>query len=415
MHGVGKNVGNFEERVLVSLRRIIMASLRKRGGKRNFWYALFRDATGKLVERSTKTDNRRRAQELAEEWERLSRPSAGARTVENMRKVVAEMHRRYLKEEAPKMSLEGYRDYWLMSKRAEVSPATMVFYTASLKRFVEFMGPRAQQDLFSVQKTDLVRFRDLRRQTVAGRTVNHELKVLRALFKTAHEDGWIAEKPTDGLKSVREDRQEKSPKRPFTVEELARVLAVASPECKAMIIRGYYTGQRLKDIASMLAEQEDVATGQVTLWTSKNGRRIIVEMAPCYREWAMSQPSHDDPKAPLHPEAWKSLEANQGKTCTISGRFADLLAKAGLRAGKRHRKREGGQGRAGRKVMAELTFHSLRHSLVSHLQDAGVSRSIVQDIVGHESEEINAVYTRLDRTTKQAAMGKLPDITAVKI
>lgn len=412
MLGVGKIVGNFDESVLGSHRRIIMASLRKRGGKRNFWYALFRDATGKLVERSTKTDNRRRAQELAEEWERMARPSAGSRTVENMRKVVAELHRRYLKEEAPKMTLEGYRDYWLMSKRAEVSKATMVFYTASLKRFVEFMGPRAAQDLFSVQKTDLVRFRDHRRQSVAGKTVNHELKVLRALFKTAHEDGWIAESPTDGLKPVREDRQEKSPKRPFTIEELAAVMAVASPEWKAMIIRGYYTGQRLKDIASMLAEQEDLATGQVTFWTSKNNRRIIVEMSPCFRDWAMLQPSHDNPKAPLHPDCWRSLADNDGKTSTISGRFADLLHRAGLRSGKRHRKREGGQGRAGRKVMAELTFHSLRHSLVSHLQDAGVSRSIVQDIVGHESEEINVVYTRLDRTTKQAAMSKLPDITA---
>lgn len=389
-----------------------MASLRKHGGKTNFWYALFRDAGGRLVERSTKTTDRRRAQELADEWERLARPSAGARTVENMRRVIAEMHRRYLKEEAPKMTLEGYRDHWLMAKRPEVSAATMTFYESSLKRFVAFLGPRAQSDLFAIGKTDLVRFRDARRQVVAGKTVNHELKVLRQLFRTAKEDGWIAENPMDGLKSVREDRAEKSPKRPFTVEELQRVLSIADAEWRAMIIRGYYTGQRLKDIALMRAEQEDVATGQVVFWTSKTDQRIVVEMAPAFREWALNLDAADDPKQPLHPRAFAAVNASsQQRTSTVSGQFADLLVKAGLRHGGRHRKKQGGQGRAGRKEMAELTFHSLRHSLVSHLQDAGVSRSIVQDIVGHESEEINAVYTKLDRGTKQAAMAKLPDIT----
>lgn len=389
-----------------------MASLRKHGGKKNYWYALFRDADSRLVERSTKTTDRRQAQELADEWERMVRPSSGTTTVENMRKVIADLHRRYLKEEAPKMSLTGYRDFWLQSKRSEVSSATMTFYESSLKRFVDFMGARAGQDLFGVMKSDLVRFRDYRRRTVAGKTVNHELKVLRQLFKTALDDGWIAENPMNGLKSVREDRAEKSPKRPFTVEELQQVMAVADPEWQAMIIRGYYTGQRLKDIALMCAGQEDVSTGQVTFWTSKNDHRIIVEMSPTFKEWAVAQSAHDDPKAPLHPRAHAAVSRNKyQRTSTVSGQFADLLIKARLRTGGRHRKKKGGQGRSGRKTMAELTFHSLRHSLVSHLQDAGVSRSIVQDIVGHESEEINAVYTKLDRTTKQAAMAKLPDIT----
>lgn len=392
-----------------------MASLRKHGGTKCYWYALFRDAQGKLVERSTKTTDRRRAQELADEWERLSRPSAGERTVENMRRVIAEMHRRYLKEEAPKMTLEGYRVHWLAAKRPEVSGATMTFYESSLKRFVHFMGARASADLFSILKTDVVRFRDARRLVVAAKTVNHELKVLRQVFKTAKEDGWLAENPMDGLKCVRENRAEKSPKRPFTVDELQRVLSVADEEWTAMIIRGYYTGQRLKDIALMRAEQEDVATGQVSFWTSKTDQRIVVEMPPVYRDWALSLSAADDPKAPLHPRAFAAIAASvHGRTSTVSGQFADLLIRAGLRSAGRHRKKEGGQGRAGRKVMAELTFHSLRHSLVSHLQDAGVSRSIVQDIVGHESEEINAVYTRLDRGTKQLAMAKLPDIIGVR-
>lgn len=391
-----------------------MASIRKHGCKKNFWYALIRDAEGRLVEKCTKTTDRRQAQELADEWERLARPSTGERTAVQMRRVIAELHRRYLKQEAPKMSMADYHTQWLEAKRLEVSPATMVFYESSLKRFLTFLGSRSKADLFTIGKTDLVMFRDERRKLVTGRTVNHELKVLRQLFKTARDDGWIVENPCEGLKSVREARGEKSPKRPFTIEELQRVLALADDEWRAMIIRGYYTGQRLKDIALMQARQEDVSSCQVMFWTSKSDTRIVVEMPPAYREWALSQPTHDDPKAPLHPRACAIVMKCAGKTTTVSGQFSDLLVKAGLREPGRHRKREGGAGRAGRKVMAELTFHSLRHSLVSHLQDAGVSRSIVQDIVGHESAEINAVYTKLDRSTKAAAMAKLPDITAAR-
>lgn len=390
-----------------------MASLRKRGGKKNYWYALFRDASGKLVERSTKTDQRKRAQELADEWERLSRPSAGSRTAENMRKVIADLHRKYLHEEAPKMSVTGYRDYWLMSKRAEISAATSGFYAAALKLFIGFLGEvKAAGDLFAVRKEDVVRFRDSEKMRVTGKTVNHELKVLRMFFKAAHEDGWITENPCEGVKAVREDRAERSPKRPFTFEELQQLLEHCDAEWKAMVLRGYYTGQRLCDIATMSAKMEDLAQGQVVFRTGKTGRMVIVEMHPAYHEWAMNQPSHDSPEAPLHPRAAATVAKNaKGSTTTLSGQFADILWRAGLRSARKHRKREGGKGRSGRHVMEALTFHSLRHSLVSHLQDAGVSRTIVQDIVGHESEQINAIYTRLDRETKKAAMAKLPNIT----
>lgn len=310
------------------------------------------------------------------------------------------------------MTVRAFCAEWLELRRPEVSADTAVFYQHAIRLFLDWLGEqRADEDVFKVRKHDLVSFRNAEARRVAAKTVNHSIKVMRMIFRQAHVDGWTPENPAADVKVVRETRAEKSPKRPFTVEELAAVLRVCDAEWRGMVIRGYYTGQRLLDIATMTAGQEDAMTGQVSFWTSKTGRRVVVEMHPAYRDWLLGQPSHDDAAAPLHPRAAASVaKRKKGRTTTISGQFAEILVKAGLRAAKTHKKAEGGPGRKGRRVLSPLTFHSLRHSLVSHLQDAGVSRSVVQDIVGHESEEINVVYTRLSRKIAKEAMAALPDI-----
>ncbi|GAA5140485.1 hypothetical protein GCM10023213_23150 [Prosthecobacter algae] len=52
-----------------------MATLRKRG-KAGAWYALYRDAEGWLRQKATRTLDRKQAQKMADEWERVSRPTA---------------------------------------------------------------------------------------------------------------------------------------------------------------------------------------------------------------------------------------------------------------------------------------------------------------------------------------------------
>lgn len=393
-----------------------MASVRQRG-KKKAWYALFRDSTGVLIEKRTKANSRKEAQSIAEDFEKMARPSAGAQTVEQVRRVVADLHRRYLGKELPKMSVRGYGAYWLDAKANEISPITLWFYSHALELFFEWLGDRAEQDLFTVTKEDVVRFRDSEAKRVAPKTVNHELKVVRMLFRQAKADGWTPENPAETVKTVKKDRdamQRRSPKRPFTVEELRRVMAVADPEWLAMIIRGYYTGQRLKDIALMRTGDEDVLRKATVFVTSKTGRPVVVQMHPAYEEFVLSQDSSDDPNAPLHPRAAAKVKKNGLRTVTLSNQFSRLLIKAGLKEKRDHKKREDGPGRSGRRVMGELGFHSLRHSFVSHLKDAGVAPQFVEEMVGHDDAAMNLIYTRLDPEVARREIAKLPRITRTK-
>lgn len=388
-----------------------MASIRQRGKKKTY-YALFRGEDGVLQERSTKTGDRKKAQQMADEWEKVARPNVNKVTAVNMRKVLAEVHKKMAGEDLPSMTVKDFFDQWRSVRKNEVSEDTYVAYNAVAELFLNYLGDRAKKELFLVQKTDIVLWRDAVRKRVSGSSTNHRLKILRMVFRQAKLDGWILDNPCEGVRFVKVESAQKNPKRPFTPDEIKSILKVCDEEWEAMVIRGYYTGQRLLDIAMMTAGMEDPLLGQVKFWSNKTDIRVITEMPPAYINYVLNKPSCDDPKKPLHPRAYASvMKRKKNRTTTISNWFNDVLALAGLRKKRSHRKMVDGPGRSGRRARESLSFHSLRHSMVSHMADAGVSRSIVQDIVGHESAEVNAAYTHMDRKTKQEAMAKLPDIT----
>jgi hypothetical protein len=44
------------------------------------------------------------------------------------------------------------------------------------------------------------------------------------------------------------------------------------------------------------------------------------------------------------------------------------------------------------------------------MKNAGVSASVVMDIIGHDSELMSAHYTHVDEDTKRSALSKMPAI-----
>jgi integrase len=73
---------------------------------------------------------------------------------------------------------------------------------------------------------------------------------------------------------------------------------------------------------------------------------------------------------------------------SVSNWFVDLLAQAGLRPKQNHQGR--GIGRAAKRAPGQLSFHSLRYTAVSLLKDAGIPQAVVQELVGHDSEQMSA-------------------------
>ncbi len=299
---------------------------------------------------------------------------------------------------------------WLERVEHEVAPSTWVRYKQVANGFLASLPPgRAEADLASLTAEDCVRYRDGEARRVSPQTANGALKILRVILGVAEADGVLVRNPARFVKSLKVKGE--STRRPFSLAELKRVLAAADDEWRSMILFGFYTGQRLGDLAALTWQNVDLQRGELRLVTGKTGRRIILPLAQPLRDHLERLPAGDDPKAPLHPRA-AAVVARQGRVGNLSNQFSDLLAQTGLVEARTHRAPKDGKGdgsgRQGKRHASELSFHSLRHSFVTALKSTGAAEAVAMDLAGHDSAEISRHYTSLDSATKRAALDRLP-------
>lgn len=96
-----------------------------------------------------------------------------------------------------------------------------------------------------------------------------------------------------------------------------------------MILAGLYTGQRLKDIASLTWANVDMERGEIRLSTSKTGRHQVIPIASPLRSYLAELPVTDLATAPLFPNAFR-IATNNLHVGLLSRHFGELLASAGL-------------------------------------------------------------------------------------
>jgi len=306
-------------------------------------------------------------------------------------------------------SFRSFSQSWLAAKRNEVAEATLKFYAKAADKFLTHLGALADADLGEIAREHILEFRNREAETFAPKTVNHDLKAVKMLFLSAKRDGLIADNPTEDVKAVSQ-RGEKRARRPFSLDELRAVLSVADEEWKSMILFGLYSGARLSDVATLTWENVDLPARELRFIARKTGKVIILPLDGPLAAHVETLSVSDTAKAPLHPRAFAIVE-KQRRTGHLSNHFADLLAQAGLRRKQAHRKINDKEvGRCRRN--AGISFHSLRHTAVTLLKEAGIPQAVVMELVGHDNEEMNQHYTRVGRAALADAARAFPDLLA---
>src|SRR5208283_4466989 len=150
-------------------------------------------------------------------------------------------------------------------------------------------------------------------------------------------------------------------RRGFTLDELKSVLEVADDEWRSLIRFGLYTGQRLSDIAALTWSNVDLERNLIRLTTRKTAKSIAIPIAQSLRTHILTLPTCDNPRAPLHPRAFRVVTTKGRNAGRLSNEFVDLLASVGLRSDPVSHKNTG-KGSGGRRASSELSFHSLRHT-----------------------------------------------------
>ena len=275
-------------------------------------------------------------------------------------------------------------------------------------QFKAYLGARAKIDVAHVTAKDLLGFRDDLAKRLATGSVNLSLKILRGAFAQAKRDGLLDVNEAERVSLLK--RNDRFERRPFTLEELKRILEAANDEWRGMIMFGVYTGQRLGDIAGLCWSNVDLQRAELRLVTEKTGRRQLLPLAAPLLRFIETLPAGDDPDAPLFPAAHAVLQRN--KTAgMLSNQFYGILVAAGMAPKKSHKADpEKGKGRSARRQRNEISFHSLRHTATSLLKNAGVSEAVAMEFVGHDSASVSRNYTHIDTETLRKAAEKLPDI-----
>jgi len=387
-----------------------MASLLKRP-RSKYWHAFYRDSAGKAFCKSTKLTTRREAQKVADLWEITAQKKKSA---QHIRSVFTNLFREVYGESMPVATLRKFIDTWLAQKKPETSPATYLAYQKTTDSFLEAMEEKAEKDMSEVTRVDIISFRNDLGEHLSATTVNRYIKILRMVFKAAHRDGYVLENPAEHVEIIKNSRgtqgngSGKAGRRPFTIPEIQATLAVADPEWQSLIKFGLYTGQRLADLALLTWDNVDLDRNEIRLVTKKTGKNLTIPISSPLQSHIMSLKGGLDshPGAtPLHPQAFETVQ-KQGRAVSLSGQFADLLTQAGLRKKQDHRSH--GIGRDAKRAKSSLSFHSLRHTAVSLLKDAGVPQAVVQELIGHDSEAMSQLYTHVGVEALKKAAASLP-------
>lgn len=380
-----------------------MASL-WRDPRTQFFVACFTDKDGRRLKKTTRKTNRKEAQKVADSFEETARKK---QTLKSVRETISGIAKAIWNVDVSSVTLRSHIETWLAEKKAGTAGSTGEFYEQSTSKFLEFMGALSDEPIEEIDRDHVARFKNELSKTLAAKTVNHHLKCLRMVFKSAREKGLIDEDPAEFVETIK--KKTSDGRRPFTMEEIKSLLAHAEGEWKSMILFGLYTGQRLADLAMLMWSNLDLEKGHMTLTTRKTHKKLVIPLAAPLLKHIKGLP-RESKNAPVHPKSHEVV-SKQKRSGTLSNQFSAILVAAGLRDKASLSKKGSGKGRGAKRASNEVSFHSLRHTAVSLLKEAGVPQAVVMEMIGHDSVAMSQHYTHVGKEALEKAAAVMPDLS----
>lgn len=250
------------------------------------------------------------------------------------------------------------------------------------QHLIPFFG---SSPLSQISSFDVERYKRLRsRANAAPATVNRELAVLSQLLNKAVEWGWIK------LRSAKINRFREENRRIIylTKQQCTDLLSAAAHDqnenVHAFVMVGLHTCMRHSEILSILRENIDLERRVIWIPRAKAGPRE----QPITGELTAYLQSRMQMLPPGCPWLFPSPASRTGHVHTIRKAFRRSVKRAGL-------------------DFELITPHTLRHTAVTHLVQAGIDLPTVQRISGHKTLSMVARYAHQNGAHIQAAMDKL--------
>jgi len=216
-------------------------------------------------------------------------------------------------------------------------------------------------------------------------TINRDFAVMSHLFNKAVEWEWIDHPPCK-IKKCKEDEGRIVY---LTEEQIERVESCAmqdrNPFVYLFIKIGLDTSMRRMEILSIRIENIDLDRKRIFIPKAKAGKRNQ-PMTKSLRDYLEDYLTNNT--QPEQVWLFPSPKSKRGHTVAIEKSFRRVIEKAGLDP-------------------SEIVRHTLRHTAITHLAQAGVEPTTIKNISGHKTLSMVEKYTHANGSHIDKAMDKL--------
>ena len=277
------------------------------------------------------------------------------------------------------MIVNDFLEYIQSAKK--VSGNTVAAYKQDIRAFGRFLNDNGIEDYKDATNTQVVAYlMELKQTGKSKATVNRKLASIRAFYRYLQNQGFVAQNPTEGIKSPKISRKEISY---LSIAEVEHLLEMPDDSIKGLRDRAmlevlYATGIRVSEIIELKVSDANLTMGFVKC-NGNHGRARIVPMGkPARRalkayldksrpELVKDQPE-DGPDSPLFVNYMGEIFTRQG--------FWKILKQYGKDAG----------------LEDKLTPQTLRNSFAMHMVQNGIDMKSLQELMGHEDILATQVY-----------------------
>ncbi|MDX2165254.1 MAG: site-specific integrase [Gammaproteobacteria bacterium] len=253
-------------------------------------------------------------------------------------------------------------------------------------RFKLYLCPFFENKLLAqISSFDIERYKKARAETkTKNSTINRELAGLSHFLNKAVEWKWLEHKPCL-IKKFKEDNGRIVY---LTIEQTGDILESAKKDECAYIypffMIGLATSMRRMEILSIKIEHIDFEKRIIFIPVAKAGKRE----QPMTENLAIFLKNYLKDISPEQTWLFPAKRSSTGHAMSIEKAFRRVVVRAGLDP-------------------KEVVRHTLRHTAITHLVQAGVDLPTVQRISGHKTLQMVVRYAHQNGAHIQAAMDKL--------
>lgn len=291
---------------------------------------------------------------------------------------------------ADKELIEQFHMYLLAERR--VAQNTFLAYRRDTEQLLAYLK-RSKKKLLSLEKRNLVFFlKSLKTAGLTAKSLARKISTLKLLY------GFLAERfgGEDIAKKLITPKLEKKLPSYLTEREISQLFAIAEKDRSEKRLRNYAMlhllyagGMRVSELVNLRLNQINFETSFLTITGKGNKDRYIplplatLELLQEYLDTDYKETVLGLKKKMKPQEQYLFITVAKGTAQPMSRQFFWVILKKLLSKAR---------------ILKNISPHSLRHSLATHLLKNGADLRSLQMLLGHENLSTVQIYTHVETT-----------------